>query len=264
VARAAQDEPAQDETAQDNGAATPRRRATANPSVPGRKLADRSSQIRSITPPSIPALVSSELRRRIASGRLQPGPLKISDLAQEFGVSAVPVREALRMLEMEGLVTFDHNRSVHVKALSLEDLHEIYDMRMLLEPLLLGRAVPRLRADRERLTRLEELLEAMDDSSDVIVWADTNTEFHWECYEASDMPRLKNIVSSLWTAVEPFMRLYATSPDGMGLAQREHRDLLKHIKSGNVPKVEETTRHHLKDTLAAIESRLLDLGGKAT
>src|SRR5579872_726821 len=89
---------------------------------------------RSITPPSIPALVSSELRRRIASGRLQPGPLKISDLAQEFGVSAVPVREALRMLEMEGLVTFDHNRSVHVNALSLEDLHEIYDMRMLLEP----------------------------------------------------------------------------------------------------------------------------------
>lgn len=219
-------------------------------------------QIRSITPPSIPALVSTELKRRIASGELQPGPFKILDLAQEFGVSTVPVREALRMLEMEGLVTFAHNRSVHVNALSLDDLREIYDIRMLLEPLLLGRAVPHLRADRERLARLEELLAAMDDSSDVAAWSDANTAFHWECYEASEMPRLKTILSSLWTAVEPFVRLYGTSAGEMDLAQREHRDLLEHIKSGNVAKVEETTRQHLRDTLEVIVTRLQELSAE--
>lgn len=219
-----------------------------------------SRPVRSITPPSIPALVSSELRRRIASGQLQPGPLKISDLAQEFGVSAVPVREALRMLEMEGLVTFDHNRSVHVNALSLDDLREVYDIRMVLEPLLLGRAVPRLRSDKSRLKRLEELIRAMDDSSDIAAWSDMNTAFHWECYEASEMRRLKSIVSSLWTSVEPFMRLYATSAGGTELSQREHRELLKYIKSGNVAKVEDATRHHLRDTLEAIEARMQGLG----
>jgi len=218
---------------------------------------------RSITPPSIPALVSSELRRRIATGRLVPGPLKISDLALEFGVSAVPVREALRMLEMEGLVTFDHNRSVHVNSLSLDDLHEVYDIRMLLEPLLLSRAVTLLRADKGRITRLEELIRAMDDGSDTAAWSDANTAFHWECYDASDLPRLKSVVSSLWTAVEPFIRLYATSPAGLELAQREHRELLKQIRAGNVAKVAEVTRQHLQDTLAAIEERLQHLASES-
>ena len=235
------------------------RKVTTNFDRPAENEKTPTRPVHSITPPSIPALVSAELRRRIASGSLLPGPLKISDLAQEFGVSPVPVREALRMLEVEGLVTFDHNRSVHVNSLSLDDLHEVYEIRMLLEPVLLARAVPRLRADEVRLARLEELIRKMDDCSDVAAWSDANTAFHWQCYEASDMPRLRSIVSSLWTAVEPFMRLYATSPDGIRLAQREHRDLLKHIKAGNVDKVAETARQHLHDTLAAIEERLKDL-----
>lgn len=247
------------ETARNNGS---RGRAKSLESDPTGGAAGR-ARVRSIVPPSIPALVSSELRHSIASGKLKPGPLKISDLAQEFGVSAVPVREALRMLEMEGLVSFDHNRSVHVNSLSLDDLREIYDIRMLLEPLLLARAVPHLRADKQRLARLEELLRAMDDCSEVGAWSDTNTAFHWECYEASEMPRLRSIVSSLWTAVEPFMRLYATSKDGMSLAQREHRELLKQIKAGNVAKVEETVRLHLADTLAAIVSRFEGLSVEA-
>ena len=225
----------------------------------GVNVGSPSRPVHSITPASIPALVSAELRRRIATGQLLAGPLKISDLAREFGVSAVPVREALRMLEMEGLVTFDHNRSVHINSLSIEDLHEIYDIRMLLEPLLLSRAVPRLAADKARIARLEELIATMDDGSDVSAWADANNAFHWQCYEASQMSRLKAIVSSLWTAVEPFMRLYATSPAGLELAQREHRELLKHIKARKVDKVAEVTRLHLQDTLAAIERCLQDL-----
>ncbi len=228
----------------DSGGRTPLERAEGGDrSQPPVRIAENLARpIRSITPPSIPALVSTELRRRIASGQLEPGPLKISDLALEFGVSAVPVREALRMLEMEGLVTFDHNRSVHVNTLSLDDLGEVYAIRMLLEPLLLARAVPRL-ARRQGAPRTAR--EAAQGHGRLFGRRPVGRHEH--CLPLGvlrgfrDAPTEKHRLVAMDLRRAVHAPIYATSKNGMGLAQREHRELLKHIKAGNAAKVEEAT-----------------------
>ena len=170
----------------------------------------------SIAPPSIPELVCSEMRSWIASGELRPGPLNISELARHFGVSGVPIREALRTLEAEGFVRFDRNRSVQVNELSVQGLHEIYRIRLLLEPTLMREATPLIQLDRERLSRLDKLARQMSSKeTDLAAWAKANAAFHWEIYEASPMPRMKSILSSLLAAVEPFVRLSVGDVDAL-------------------------------------------------
>ena len=78
----------------------------------------------------------------MASGKLPPGVLQIATLARQFEVSAVPVREALQQLAAEGLVTFEQYRRVIVNALSVDDMRDIFEIRLALEPLILEQAIP--------------------------------------------------------------------------------------------------------------------------
>ena len=211
----------------------------------------------SIAPPSIPELVCRELRRQIGVGELKPGPLKISELARQFGVSPVPVREALRHLEAEGFVSFDHNRCVHVNSLSVDDLREIFLVREALETLLLSRAIPLAARDLALLSALEEQVHLMDDlTDDTASWREANAIFHWTLYGLVPMPRLRTMLQSLWAAVEPFMRIYVTSTDQLRTAQDQHKELLAYTRAGDVKAALTTLRHHLKDTIEAIELRL--------
>ena len=211
----------------------------------------------SIAPPSIPDLVCRELRRLISVGDLRPGPLRISKLAEEFGVSPVPVREALRRLEAEGFVTFEHNRRVRVNSLSLEDLREVYLIREALEVMLVSQAVPLATRDRAALEEMERQIEIMDHSMEQpAAWGDANAAFHWALYSLAPLPRLKTTVQSLWTAVEAFLRIYATSTDQLRVAQAQHRELLGCIRAGAVEPAVVVLRQHLTDTIRSIEIRL--------
>jgi DNA-binding GntR family transcriptional regulator len=210
----------------------------------------------SITPPSIPELICSELRRWIAAGELKPGPLKIAEVARHFGVSSVPVREALRTLEAEGFLRFDRNRSVQVIGLSVEGLHEIYEIRLFLEPALGRQAAPLIQADDQRLDRLDALAQQMRlQDVQLAAWAKANTAFHWQIYEASPMVRMKSIVFSLLTAVEPFVRLCAATEE-LQSAQDDHLQLLQHVRKGDSEAVADLIRQHLQATLRLVESKL--------
>jgi DNA-binding GntR family transcriptional regulator len=186
--------------------------------------------------------------------------LKIADLAREFGVSSVPIREALRWLEAEGFVSFERNRSVRVNALSIEDLREIFLIRSALEPLLLARAVPLLAVSRETLEMLETQVAVMDDTiGDPARWRDANTIFHWSMYDMVPLPRLRRMTRSLWTAVEPFLRLYVTSPEVLKVSQVEHRQLLDHVRRCDAAAANAVLRDHLAQTLSTVEGRLAEL-----
>src|SRR6476661_6070838 len=108
--------------------------------------------------PSIPDVVYRTLRRDIARGVYKPGPIRVRPIAERFGVSATPVREALRRLEAEGLVSL-RNRQIVVNPLSIAEMREIYTIRCELEPFALRQAAPHVIADAELLERLESLLD---------------------------------------------------------------------------------------------------------
>jgi DNA-binding GntR family transcriptional regulator len=207
----------------------------------------------------MPDLVREAIRERIASGQLQPGPVKISDLAQQFGVSPVPVREALRSLEGEGLITFNHGRSIEINTLSVEDAREIYMIRTALESILVRSAVPRLARDPAALAKAHELLGVMDEAhDDQARWLDANREFHWGMYELAPYPRLLAIVRSLWAVTEPYLRVYAAH-DERRLAQAEHREMVALAEREDVEGSVELLQGHLASTCRIVEQSLAAL-----
>ena len=125
-------------------------------------------------------LTAEALRERILRGDYPEGtPLRQDALAAELGVSRIPVREALRQLEVEGLVTFSPHVGAIVSTLSLADITELFELRALLEAELLKRALPNLTP--EIMDRADAVLDAYDaalDQGEVSAWGELNWESH--------------------------------------------------------------------------------------
>ncbi len=177
--------------------------------------------------PSIADVVYRQLRADIAHGIYRPGPIRIRPIAQRFAVSATPVREALRRLEAEGLVTLRKNQIV-INALSETELRQIFAIRAELETFAVRCGAAAIENDDELLQTLEELLDAMDRyETDPENWRPTNQQFHMTLYRAAENPRLESIIDSLMVAIEPYMRLLRVYgpelPGGAGTASTDHR-----------------------------------------
>lgn len=147
-----------------------------------------------ITP--TPQLIADELGRRIIRGELSAGErLRQDYVAAEFGVSHVPVREAMLKLAARGLVVAQQNKGVQVAPLDPIAHRELKLMRLALEPLTLLHSVPHL-----TLTQIREadgLRRACDQASNVYDWEELNRAFHMKIYEACDMPRLLETVENM-------------------------------------------------------------------
>jgi DNA-binding GntR family transcriptional regulator len=198
--------------------------------------------------PSIPDVVSDALRRDIGRGIYKPGPIRVRAIAERFGVSATPVREALRRLEAEGLVSL-RNRQIVVNALSVQEMHEIYRIRAELEAFAVRQAAPHVHGNEEVLSRLDSLVEAMDrNEHNPENWRAGNEEFHMLLYSFSEMPRLRSIINQLWVAVEPYLRLYVSTAKSFRAAQEQHRSLVRHLRAGEFDEAAQVMREHLWGT----------------
>lgn len=183
-------------------------------------------------------------------GRFQAGERLIPEtIAAEIGTSRMPVREALRRLAAEGLVTIRANRGVTVNALNMKDMQEAFEMRAVLEGLAVRLAVPRLRpAD---LKLLERLVDEMEDrQAPEADWTGKHRGFHETLCGYSDSPRLLRQIASLHSLVESHMRIW----DGMAERQvgttREHHDrLLDALRGGDPTRCEDAMRRHVMDTV---------------
>ena len=176
------------------------------------------------------------LRERILRGDFPDGePLRQDALADELGVSRIPVREALRQLEAEGLVTFSPHRGAIVSTLSLEEIEELFELRAQIECDLLTRAIPKM--TKEHTDRALELLEEFQvayAAGDVARWGALNWHFHAALYAPANRNFTMGVLQKLHQHSDRYFRIYLVLSQSGERALAEHRAIAMAVKRRDV------------------------------
>jgi len=206
---------------------------------------------------SVNTEVYDRLRQRITLGTIPPGKkISIRTLAESFGVSTMPVREALRKLQAEGFITFER-RSVTVNELSVEEVKQVFTIRLRLELLAAEWSLERITGEDFRV--LEDILGAMDHPNiDVTEWRKLNKLFHLRFYECSKSSHILELIKNVWDKVEPYMTIYSSTVEDFREAQIQHRELLELIRQHNLPVLLEKIADHLNYTCDVVSKALSD------
>ncbi|MBX3071680.1 MAG: GntR family transcriptional regulator [Thermomicrobiales bacterium] len=196
---------------------------------------------------TLQAQIVNYIRDAIVRGDLGPGArLRTEEIAGQFGISRIPVREALHELVAEGFVTVVPQRGAFVAELSVEDLEEIYLLRSSLEPLAARLAVENLtEALIEHFSAMIDEMEASE--NDLPLWSDIDLAFHMDLYSAAGRPRLFKMISSLRTNALRYTALYIHSPDYMPIVRVHHRELLDAYLRRDPDLAAQRTREHIQD-----------------
>lgn len=199
--------------------------------------------------------VAGAMRRALHHGRWAPGaPLRQEDLAAEFGVSRIPVREALNKLQAEGLVVVEPNRGAFVARLSAHEVDEIFDLRVLLECDALRHAIPLHTA--RTLRQLHALQAELDAEDDPNLWMSTDAAFHEVLYAPSNRGKTLEMIAVLRASVTRLYRAHL-SPDTRRKGWRdEHHALLKAVSARQADKAVATLTRHLRETQTVARAAL--------
>ena len=196
------------------------------------------------------ASVADFIRTGIMNGEFQPGErLNQAQIAEELGVSRMPVREALHQLEAEGLITVTPHRGAHVASLSQEEMEDIYYIRILLEGGAIRLATKA--ATEEDLRRLEIILEQCEEATatgDFARLYDLNDEFHRVLYQISGRKLLCEMIDKLRTDSRRFRRLYLRGMQGSTHALQDHYEILDAVRRCAPNEAEAALKRHLKRT----------------
>lgn len=194
--------------------------------------------------------IADGIRARIISGTYPPGTrIRQEDVAAEFGASRVPVREAIRQLEYEGLVTVVVNAGAWVSRLTLAECEEVYQMRERLEPLLLRYSAPGLAAvDLDHLADLAQRISEAGGDTEAFLQLDR--EFHLASYAAAHTSQLDPLIRKLWNTTAPYRRAYVSSwgPDARRIAHEEHHLMVSALKDGDLEEAERVLGGHIRRT----------------
>jgi len=195
------------------------------------------------------ARVADELRTAILHGVYPPGTrLRQEELAGQYGASRVPVREALRLLESEGLVTTVANAGAWIAKLSLDECVELYQVRERIEPLLLRYSLPTL--DDRRIDRLAALAEQMRETSDVERFLELDREFHLGSYADAGTSFLGPTVERLWNTTQHYRRAFTRllDADSHRIVHDEHHMLVAAIRDRDSDEAERVLLGHIRRT----------------
>jgi DNA-binding GntR family transcriptional regulator len=195
------------------------------------------------------AVVADRLRTMILHGELPPGErVKVQRLEETFGVSQIPIREALRQLEAEGLVTNVPQRGVTVAPMSPEDLLDLYDFRRLIEPEITARAMQAARPGygRELRRALRRLGDTIDDPGSDRYMRE-HTAFHWALIEPAASPVMRRVVEQLWQMSERYIRLTVASQETRRTYAQHHEPLVAAMESGDAGRVRAEVIRHLSE-----------------
>jgi DNA-binding GntR family transcriptional regulator len=188
--------------------------------------------------------ISRVLADRIITGVLEPGSkLRQDHLAEEFGTSHVPVREAFRRLEAQGLAVSEARRGVRVASFSLAEVQEVARMRSVLEGLALRHAAPHLTPF--ILDQAEAAMLAGDRAADIREWDEANRRFHRLLLAPSDMPRLLAAIDDLHMVGSRF--LFVTGRAGWApRVDADHHAILDNLRKGKVDQAVVVLERHVQ------------------
>ena len=183
--------------------------------------------------PTTSDIILKFIRAAIADGVLDEGqPIRQDEVAKLFNVSKIPVREALKRLEAEGLVMFQRNRGAMVTRISEAELAQMFEVRMLLEDKLLRLAIPNMTAD--TFARAERICQEFVGEDDVGRWAELNWELHACLYEPAQRPFMISLIRSVNDKLERYLRMQMSLSAGKHRADHEHREILDACRAGDV------------------------------
>lgn len=200
--------------------------------------------------------VADILRDAITQGELSPGTRLVEqDVSQRLGISRGPLREALRLLETEGLVKSYPGHGSFVAELSERDIIEIYSLRTILEEEAIRLAARK--SGREDLMELEKILEDMfqaanEDNPALVL--DLDLHFHEKIWEMADHTRLEEFLKEIAVQVKMYIAVQTSMYDDLPTGISDHRTLLTHLKAGNEDAAVKTIRLHLREAEASLRT----------
>ena len=183
--------------------------------------------------------------------------MRLNELAKRYEVSTMPIREALSLLESEGLLTIHPHRGAQVTSFSADELVGIYEMRAVLEQLATLRAVPKLTADDlELLTSAVEKMRKSSVLKDITQFSVLNLEFHFNLYAACQNTHLCETVKSLRYRTQHYFHRYVESMSGLQNGYTEHRHLLDLIVARKAKAAASMMYDHVYDAGKAIAKHM--------
>jgi DNA-binding GntR family transcriptional regulator len=197
--------------------------------------------------------VTAQLRNMILTGRVAIGvQLKQEALARHFGVSRIPVREALKRLQAEGLVEHTPHAGSVVAAQSTFDLIQALDIRIGLETRALALAVPKMKPDDIKAARA--VIGRYDASENPREWAELNIEFHQTLYRPCSRPKLLKMIEEIVRSVDIHLRAQQSSRVGRKSPQAEHRAILAACVARDVELATRLLQEHIEHTQHALQA----------
>lgn len=203
-------------------------------------------------------LIFNALRKAIIEGDLQEGePLRQDELARIFNTSRIPVREALTILEQQGLAKTVRFKGAVVAGHSLEEAGEIFDFRALLEAEVIRKAVPNmtpqiLNAGRAVIERFSQETDAMD-------YGDLNREFHETLYRASGLDYHMNVIMNSLDRIDRYLRAQLLVSESTRKANIEHLDILNACKNGDPELAARLTTEHILSAKQSLEKHIREV-----
>lgn len=218
---------------------------------------------RTILRQSLPDVIADDVRERILSGDLAEGvAIRQEALADEYDVSRMPIREALKRLDAEGLVQLTNNRGASVVKHSLREIGEIFDLRILIEVDMFRRAIPKMSvADFARCQKLLDQMEASYEANDVAKWGSLNFKYHSALYAAAERKLTNELLQKISMQSDRYVRMHLSVMQQREPAKDEHRKLFAFAKRKDIEEGCQLLASHIertKDQLLAMITKNRD------
>jgi DNA-binding GntR family transcriptional regulator len=208
--------------------------------------------------------VTERLRGALLSGEIKPGErIRVAELEKTFGVSHIPIREAFRRLEAEGMIVALPQRAAVAAGVDLDDLGGLYDLRRVIECEVIRRSVASMTP--EQVARVEEALRVLvataQDNDSPEFW-ERHMDFHWSLLEPAASAWVKRVLDQTWIASQRYVRIFVS--ETIGDAMRDHRDLLAACKKRDADRAEKILRRHLDRTELAVRKAFVPSDASAS